>query len=126
MKKGALHLPQGVGGVRVVQGTVRALFYTKFARKKGTSLSLGGVTPNNPHPKSAPGAAVRSRKLLRAINIRCNTKHATPINSVTIRCKTHDQPFSLRGSSCFHNTFLVLPSINIAEWNRAGSHVLFT
>jgi hypothetical protein len=31
--------PRGVGGVRVVQGTVRALFYTKFTRKKDTLLS---------------------------------------------------------------------------------------
>jgi hypothetical protein len=47
MKKGVLHLPQV--GVRVVQGSVRALFYTKFTRKKGTLLSLGEMyTPNTP------------------------------------------------------------------------------
>jgi hypothetical protein len=34
--KGPLHLSQGGGGVTLVQGTVRALFYTKFTRQKGT------------------------------------------------------------------------------------------
>jgi hypothetical protein len=46
-EKGALHLPQG-GSVRVVQGTVRALFYTKFTRKKGTLLSLRSYRGVNP------------------------------------------------------------------------------
>jgi hypothetical protein len=52
MKRGPLRgpfiHPRG-GGVTVVQGTVAALFYTKFERKKGHFLSLGGVyTPNTP------------------------------------------------------------------------------
>jgi hypothetical protein len=53
--KWALHLPHAGGyRVRVVQGAVRALFYTKFTRKKGTLLSLGECTPPTPPPKSAP------------------------------------------------------------------------
>jgi hypothetical protein len=37
------------GGVTVVQGTVRALFYTNFTRKKGHfTVFTGGVHPNTP------------------------------------------------------------------------------